>query len=59
MEDAGDDSGPGISAIDLPMIKEWHDSEKLTHEKEIMGVYISGHPLAKYEKEINASRVQP
>lgn len=39
-------------AGELPDIKPWHDNEKLIHEKEVLGVYISGHPLTRYEKEI-------
>ncbi|MFO7885125.1 MAG: DNA polymerase III subunit alpha, partial [Desulfobacteraceae bacterium] len=33
----------------LPDIKEWPDSELLAMEKEILGFYITGHPLKKYE----------
>ncbi|MBP9212603.1 MAG: hypothetical protein KBF97_07350, partial [Bacteroidetes bacterium] len=32
----------------------WKDQEKLAKEKEVLGFYVSGHPLLKYEKEINA-----
>ena len=35
---------------DAPDIKEWPESQLLTFEKEIIGFYITGHPLAKYEK---------
>jgi len=45
------DAGAGVH-IDLITIPEWHDNEKLAREKEVLGLYISGHPLAKYEKEI-------
>jgi len=38
--------------LDFPDIKEWHDNEKLLFEKEVLGLYISGHPLARYEDEI-------
>ncbi len=38
----------------LPAIPPWKDQEKLTREKEVLGFYVSGHPLLKYEKEINA-----
>jgi DNA polymerase-3 subunit alpha len=36
-ESAGDDW--------LPEVPEWPDAEKLTREKEALGVYLSGHPL--------------
>ncbi|MBN1498540.1 MAG: DNA polymerase III subunit alpha [Spirochaetes bacterium] len=39
-------------AIDLPAVNDWPDHTKLAFEKEIVGLYVSGHPLAKYEKEI-------
>ncbi len=35
---------------EVPEIKEWPESQLLTFEKEILGFYITGHPLAKYEK---------
>lgn len=38
----------------LPNIPMWMDAEKLAREKEVLGFYVSGHPLLKYEKEINA-----
>ncbi|MBI2430185.1 MAG: DNA polymerase III subunit alpha [Ignavibacteriales bacterium] len=38
----------------LPNIPMWSDSEKLSREKEVLGFYVSGHPLLKFEKEINA-----
>lgn len=38
----------------LPNIPMWKDAEKLAKEKEVLGFYVSGHPLLKYEKEINA-----
>lgn len=31
---------------------EWEAMEKLTYEKEIMGVYVSGHPLDRFDEEI-------
>ncbi len=38
--------------VDLLAIPEWQDKEKLAHEKEVLGLYLSGHPLEKYRKEI-------
>ncbi|MCU0846684.1 MAG: DNA polymerase III subunit alpha [Spirochaetes bacterium] len=37
--------------IDLPGMKDWSEIEKLSREKEVLGLYLSGHPLAKHEKE--------
>jgi len=36
----------------LPEIEEWSTSEKLTHEKNMLGFYVSGHPLDKYRDEL-------
>ena len=33
----------------MPKINDMSESEKLSYEKEITGVYISGHPLKKYQ----------
>lgn len=33
-------------------IKEWSELEKLSYEKELLDVYISGTPLTNYEKEL-------
>ncbi len=32
----------------LPEVPRWTESERLTREKEILGFFISGHPLEKY-----------
>jgi DNA polymerase-3 subunit alpha len=33
----------------FPDIEEWHESELLNYEKESLGFFITGHPLARYE----------
>ena len=38
----------------LPDIPEWVQSERLKHERELTGFYISSHPLACYEATIQA-----
>ncbi|MEK6776046.1 MAG: DNA polymerase III subunit alpha [bacterium] len=38
--------------VSLPEIEEWHENELLRHEKESLGFYISGHPLARCTGEI-------
>ncbi len=37
----------------MPNLKEFEDREKLALEKEVLGMYISGHPLAEYEDDLN------
>ncbi|MBO4412641.1 MAG: DNA polymerase III subunit alpha, partial [Clostridia bacterium] len=42
--------------LDYPNIKEFNDDAKLKFEKEVVGIYISGHPLDEYAdkfKEFN------
>ncbi len=36
----------------VPDIKEWPKSQLLAFEKALLGFYITGHPLAKYEKAL-------
>ncbi|MEO7919659.1 MAG: DNA polymerase III subunit alpha, partial [Thermoanaerobaculia bacterium] len=33
-------------------LPEWHADEKIRYEKETLGFYITGHPLARFEDEI-------
>ncbi len=40
------------SALPLVDAPKWPDNIKLNFEKEVLGLYVSGHPLAKYEREI-------
>lgn len=36
----------------LPDVPRWTESERLTREKEVLGFFISGHPLEKYRDEV-------
>jgi DNA polymerase III subunit alpha len=38
----------------IPNIDEWPEAQLLAFEKEVLGFYISSHPLAKFEKLIQA-----
>jgi DNA polymerase-3 subunit alpha len=38
----------GIQPI-LPDMEEWPENQRLTFEKEAIGFFVTGHPLAKYE----------
>ncbi len=49
---SGDDAVPSYPM--LPMLSPWSDSERLAKEKEMLGFYVSGHPLDKYAKEVRA-----
>jgi DNA polymerase-3 subunit alpha len=45
--------GQAISFPILPPIAQWSEHEKLMREKNVLGFYVSGHPLLKYEQEVN------
>jgi len=36
----------------LPDVPRWTETERLTREKEILGFFISGHPLERYRDEV-------
>ncbi|MFH1037954.1 MAG: DNA polymerase III subunit alpha [PVC group bacterium] len=38
----------------FPEMDEWHQNQCLAMEKELMGMYISGHPLSAHEKIIRS-----
>jgi DNA polymerase III subunit alpha len=38
--------------IELPDVPEWKESQLLSYEKESMGFYISGHPLAAFQDDM-------
>ncbi|MGH9326362.1 MAG: DNA polymerase III subunit alpha [Terriglobia bacterium] len=42
------EQGDPLKSISLPDVPEWTESEKLAGEKEMLGYYITGHPLEKY-----------
>ena len=37
-----------VKVPDLPIIEDWDNQEKLSKEKEVLGIYVSGNPLIKY-----------
>ena len=41
----------GAPAPALPSVSEWSESERLQREKELLGFYISGHPLEPFRTE--------
>jgi DNA polymerase-3 subunit alpha len=40
----------------LPEIPDWEEHQRLSAEKEILGFFITGHPLEKYRDKIEAFR---
>lgn len=57
MIDLFGDTGVGdqskLNMPTFPKIEEWSDKQLLTLEKEILGFYISGHPLNRFEDTIS------
>jgi DNA polymerase III subunit alpha len=43
---------PGRDADDLPKTPEWEESDRLANEKEVLGFFVSGHPLDKYAEKL-------
>ncbi len=39
----------------IPKLKEYDERERLALEKEVLGMYVSGHPLAQYKEELENS----
>ena len=50
----GDSSDVQIAEPLVPPCEEWGTMEKLAREKEVVGIYISGHPLDDFKIEMNA-----
>ena len=48
------DAGPKGGGLknEYAQVEEWTEKERLGHEKESIGFYVSGHPLHAYDKEL-------
>ncbi|MDD4981991.1 MAG: DNA polymerase III subunit alpha [Candidatus Omnitrophica bacterium] len=44
--------GAFSQTLDIPHIKEWPEPQLLSFEKDMLGFYVSGHPLARYAKAL-------
>lgn len=45
-----DDEGKKEYEVQLPNVGEYDKEQLLAFEKEVLGIYVSGHPLEKYEQ---------
>ncbi len=36
----------------LPSVPDWDESQRLQNEKDVLGFYVSGHPLGKYAEKL-------
>ena len=48
----GDSNEIDLPEPEIPLAEEWTIMEKLSKEKEVVGIYISGHPLDDYKNEL-------
>jgi DNA polymerase-3 subunit alpha len=44
----GDDSSFDIAHPEIPQVEKWSDLERLNKERELIGIYLSAHPLDEY-----------
>ncbi|MDR3741280.1 MAG: DNA polymerase III subunit alpha [Terracidiphilus sp.] len=47
-----DTPAAGRSGDELPHVSDWEEGERLANEKEVLGYFVSGHPLDKYAEKI-------
>ena len=50
----GEASGAAMPEPEIPKCEEWGSVYKLNKEKEVVGIFISGHPLDDFKVEIEA-----
>ena len=43
---------PGQDEDDLPRVPDWEEGVRLANEKEVLGFFVSGHPLDKYAEKL-------
>ena len=54
-----DDAGAGAGKQDdaLPSVADWDEHTRLQHEKEVLGFFVSGHPMDKYREKLRNLKV--
>jgi DNA polymerase III subunit alpha len=50
----GGANAPPPPALEMPDVPEWTEAERLAAEKEVLGFYVTGHPLEKYMLRLGA-----
>jgi DNA polymerase-3 subunit alpha len=54
------DAGPGAGGSSehaLPNVPEWDEHTRLQNEKEVLGFFVSGHPMDKYREKLRNMKV--
>ncbi|MGJ8635118.1 MAG: DNA polymerase III subunit alpha, partial [Luteolibacter sp.] len=54
--DVVDFAPPANSQSTANTVEEWSKDERLTHEKELLGFYVTGHPLDKYRGILDSDK---
>ena len=54
--DAMEFAAPPPVTADSPAPEEWPKDERLEHEKELLGFYVTGHPLDKFRGVVDSER---
>jgi len=49
----GDDTSFDIAHPEIPVAEKWSDLERLNKERELIGIYLSAHPLDEYRLILN------
>jgi DNA polymerase-3 subunit alpha len=49
-----EDDQPDAGSANLPDVPPWEEREQLAKEKEVLGFYLTSHPLAEHEKTLAA-----
>ncbi|HEY0263660.1 MAG TPA: DNA polymerase III subunit alpha [Granulicella sp.] len=52
-----DDMASQAPAEALPKVPEWDEHERLQFEKEVLGFFVSGHPMDKYREKLRNMKV--
>ncbi|MEN1976797.1 MULTISPECIES: DNA polymerase III subunit alpha [unclassified Cellulomonas] len=52
--DLGGDDGPGFS-VQVPDVPDWDKKQRLQFEREMLGLYVSDHPLSGLEHVLSAA----
>jgi DNA polymerase-3 subunit alpha len=52
----GDIAGPSLGTSPVPELEEWNKQTKLAFEREMLGLYVSDHPLQGLEHVLGANR---
>ena len=48
----GSDEDPLIKTPELKILEEWEEKQSLVFEKEVLGLYVSGHPLLEHSEDL-------